>query len=867
MRGVEREAARTVMVFLVFAYSAFLGPACSPSESPAPTAVLGEQATADDFNSLPAIYGFTGPDNLISGQTCEVAISCAAADSDGQVKSVTADLSEIGGPASVTLTTAGSVWSWTGTLTPPVAGSRTIRFTASDNDSAKVTYEVSVVVSASPAPAVTGESSPPPSSQPSTSDDAASLAKIAIENVTVTGRMVQGRTCPITVSCSASDSNGIVQAVLADLSAIGGPAAQPLALQSDQWSWSGNVTPPTPGLLTVRIAAASDAPATASVDITVGVVDAKVLYGDWLFVLNDGRIPTDPQNYESYIEAFVRGVEQTRIPVVLLHAPLWNWKPSLSNGVLNEVQVKDLVSRLRAKGITVAFHCRTGTTYADNHAWLDEAVPRLKTLQAKVVYPDGCYFDGWPYYLETLRGVVGPDGILTMGTVRNYLDGDSTIDQGDPARPYFFAHPRQYVDWRIDQVRKRRSWSPDWWRFEVGWIGEYNFAGPLVFWPLADYQYVWERCRQAGLPLTYRTTIGSLTDWNATRLQLVGNLEQGHYEPALDLAPWNRVVMSQDGTRMVAAAYGGRLYISSDSGISWTERRPAGDQNRNWNCMAMSADGRRVLAGIWPGRLYVSADFGMSWTETSPGGDTDMYWESLAMTADGMRIAARVCGRDVYLSADGGRSWSSPQTLPSDDPPVERYQEVKNWAAIAMSADGVHMAYTDGSYTDRGPAGSLCTSTDSGQTWTQHVPEWEQDPPTASKGKSCLAMSADGTTMVAGSWPGPLFVSTNGGTAWTPAPMRSDVGSADRYWQCAAMSADGRQMVVGEWNGRLYMATHIDNAWVWRELQPAGDANAYWESVALSADGSTIIATDGERLFTSTDAGTTWTARQPAATQ
>ncbi len=50
--------------------------------------------------------------------------------------------------------------------------------------------------------------------------------------------------------------------------------------------------------------------------------------------------------------------------------------------------------------------------------------------------------------------------------------------------------------------------------------------------------------------------------------------------------------------------------------------------------------------------------------------------------------------------------------------------------------------------------------------------------------------------------------------------------------------------------------------WVWTERDPAS-GTADWRSVASSSDGTKLVAcASGDRLYTSTDSGVTWTARE-----
>ena len=105
---------------------------------------------------------------------------------------------------------------------------------------------------------------------------------------------------------------------------------------------------------------------------------------------------------------------------------------------------------------------------------------------------------------------------------------------------------------------------------------------------------------------------------------------------------------SADGTSLLAAVYGGRLYRSTDSGTTWTETRPAGNTDQNWLSVAGSADGTQLMAGVSYGRLYRSTDSGTTWTETRPAGDTNQNWQSIATDALGIRFLVDVSGGRLY---------------------------------------------------------------------------------------------------------------------------------------------------------------------------------------------------------------------------
>lgn len=933
-------------------------------------------------NQPPAVVSLAATGNLIQGQICSVAISCTASDPDGTVRSVTADLSQIGGPALQALTNSGSQWTWSGTVIPPVTGSRTILFTATDDKSAVGISTVSVLVPAASPSTVTnmaitgpviegqdcsiivccttrsqagtmqsisadlaslggsrsqalaydgyywtwsGTVRPPTggiqtvtfaaTDQMGDTTTASAIAGVANPRVTVrvpgvtkpgvgstwieANRIVQGQACNITVACGASAVGINAQSVVADLSQIGGPAWQPLTHDGNQWMWSGTVNPPASGIKRIALTGIDDQSRTTAVWTVVGVMDAQVLYGDWLFVLGS---PVSSDQFQDYADRLVGGVEATHIPVVLLECGLWDWNDSpRAYSSLSRAQVTYLVKKLRElPGVTVGFHsCPTGNYNTGNKAadlaalktWLlGEGTPqhpgalgKLTRLGAKIAYADGSPWNNIFFYEQSLREVVGPDGILLEGDIGRdgllsegnahfrYIDGSTTRDQGELSNTYYFAHPRQYVDWRIATVSEYRTFVPAWTRREIGWIGEcvewwIRPQPPAVTaWPISDYAYAWGRARESGIPLQYRATMESLGRLSGSlpdpRLQKIGQMEQNRPTTTGVNRTWSSLAMSEDGTRLVAAAYAGRLYVSTDSGATWAERQPAGNVDKAWSCVAMSSSGTKIVAAAWNGRLYVSADSGATWTERRPGA-MDMYWQRVTMSADGTRIVARPSDsrHSIHASADSGNTWTEIQL-----PGAGLLRDHESWSSVAISRDGGTLLVTD-SYklhaaTRFGGPRETWTTCDFGANW----PSW--DDATAiiagypkNTSKSCIALSSDGTKMISGSWPDRLYVSRNSGVTWAEPLSQPQSDKVRQYWQCVAMSSDGTRVLVGAWPGRLYTGAYDSQSqnWTWTEVRPVGDVDKHWECVAMSPDGTKIVTTDGAQLYTSADSGATW---------
>jgi hypothetical protein len=89
------------------------------------------------------------------------------------------------------------------------------------------------------------------------------------------------------------------------------------------------------------------------------------------------------------------------------------------------------------------------------------------------------------------------------------------------------------------------------------------------------------------------------------------------------------------------------------------------------------------------------------------------------------------------------------------------------------------------------------------------------------------------------------------GVHWMPRDSRRD-------WRALASSADGSKLVAADADGRIYTSTDSGASWTARE-----SGNRNWYAMASSADGSKLVAAVSfGRIYTSSDSGVNWTARE-----
>jgi streptogramin lyase len=175
---------------------------------------------------------------------------------------------------------------------------------------------------------------------------------------------------------------------------------------------------------------------------------------------------------------------------------------------------------------------------------------------------------------------------------------------------------------------------------------------------------------------------------------------------------WTSVASSADGRKLVAGAFQGQVYTSTDSGVTWTPR----ESNRQWFSVASSADGSKLVAVVSGEKIYTSTDSGVTWTARA----SNQYWTSLASSADGSKLVAGPDGGQIYTSTDSGVTWTPRESN-------------RHWYSIASSADGSKLVAVD-------HIGLIYTSADSGVTWT---------PRESKRVWIAVASSSDGNKLVA----------------------------------------------------------------------------------------------------------------------
>jgi photosystem II stability/assembly factor-like uncharacterized protein len=276
----------------------------------------------------------------------------------------------------------------------------------------------------------------------------------------------------------------------------------------------------------------------------------------------------------------------------------------------------------------------------------------------------------------------------------------------------------------------------------------------------------------------------------------------------------------------------GVVYKTTDGGATWTDqrRRPLGD------LPAVTATGAVSPDEAWfvgpGGAILHTSDGGASFRRESSG-----MTQSLVDVAVGApRVAWAITENDTILrTEDGGTTW---RTTRADQNPLGNSGSRRISAVDASVAWGTSQA------------NAFYRTVDAGRTWS--TGPISADPnfiPT-----DVAALTADTALVagfVAGSIPGEVHRTTNGGASWTRLYSRI-------YQPLQAIAAlSATTLAVG---GGYDLNVSIDAGATWiARCPPDGCATA-----DLAAGASALWASSGGGTFVSTDAGASWARTGPS---
>ena len=343
---------------------------------------------------------------------------------------------------------------------------------------------------------------------------------------------------------------------------------------------------------------------------------------------------------------------------------------------------------------------------------------------------------------------------------------------------------------------------------------------------------------QATSTITVSQATGGITSWsdrssngNTMNTTTIGDgggsivfTEQSGGLPKPTL--FTRIASSSDGTKLIASTNAQGVYISTDSGVTWT--RTSLSTTINWSAVGCSPDGTTLVAGQngLTGVLFVSINSGLTWTSKTPTGS----WRSFAFSSDGVKIVATsvAASGNIWTSTNSGNSWT------------QRAPLTGSWNFVASDSTATKLVAILGQ--------QIYTSTNSGGNWTL------QNLAPANNSWTCIVSDSTGTKLVAVSQTstGTIWRSINSGIDWVQLTSGLPGGTV---WRYITSSADGTKLAASGLGG-IYTSTDSGDNWT---QQTSGlPTTTGWTSITSSADGTKLAANNSIGVYTSTNLGVDW---------
>jgi len=242
------------------------------------------------------------------------------------------------------------------------------------------------------------------------------------------------------------------------------------------------------------------------------------------------------------------------------------------------------------------------------------------------------------------------------------------------------------------------------------------------------------------------------------------------------------------------------IYQSTNNGETWNTSKSG---LSGVKAIVFSPSGSYIYAGTNNG-VFRSTDHGAIWTSINTGLTTNRIY-SLAVYPEGSADSSYVyagTGGGIFRSSDYGTTWVV-SGLPNHQFPP----------SMSLASSGSFL-FAGAGYTKyrSNPVGNyenilydattvIFISTDNGSTWT------ESDYGITGMHAPLSSLLVNGSDIYAGTYPGGVFRSTNGGASWTNS--RSGMNDTNVY----ALTSSGSDIIAGTIDGGVYVSTNNGLNW------------------------------------------------------
>jgi hypothetical protein len=281
---------------------------------------------------------------------------------------------------------------------------------------------------------------------------------------------------------------------------------------------------------------------------------------------------------------------------------------------------------------------------------------------------------------------------------------------------------------------------------------------------------------------------------------------------------------SSDGTKLIMASQDGGVWLSSDSGASWSQSTLS--YNSFKPGLTSSSTGQNLAAIVNYNKPYISNDYGSNWTQlTNSELPSSVNWYSIASSITGQYIVLSTSDGTIYISNNYAQSWSITNIFSN---PI-----------VSISSSGQYVVAAC-------KLGSIYISSDYGSIWTQLTTT--NGLPSTSEDWSSITISGSGQYVAGTINGGQIYISSDFGLNWSPINLLTGA------WSSVAISSSGQYIVATINGGAIYISTDFGFT-----ISIINSTVKNWSSITISGTGQNIVASvTGESIYRSTDFGTTW---------
>ncbi len=267
----------------------------------------------------------------------------------------------------------------------------------------------------------------------------------------------------------------------------------------------------------------------------------------------------------------------------------------------------------------------------------------------------------------------------------------------------------------------------------------------------------------------------------------------------------------QVGNKLFLSSESG-LFVSTNSGMDW-QSTTLNSSLRNGYALAIAQIDTELFVGGW-GNIYRSTDSGVTWDSSNTGIGSESVIAYVTRASG--KIFAGASDSGLYVSTDDGKTWhSSIQGIPI-------YNSVVRIIPLGTSL----LAFN----------GALLRSNDSGSTWILNDSAFDQD--------NMFDMILNGTRLMASGRQG-TFYSDDTGASWDT--VHSGMNTLD----VSAIVSSGITMIAASYYGGFFAST--DEGLDWTSV-----GSPKIRVVDLKVFGTDFIATTTTGIFLSSDEGNNW---------